>query len=955
MEASLLGRNVKLARSDGDAEDAADDRRRQLGDHRPVKVLVTGAAGMLGGDLLDAAERPRARPVGLARAELDITDAPAVEDAIAELRPDAVINCAAWTDVDGAEADERGGDAGQRHRRRDRRGDRGRRRSQRPLRLQRLRLRRRQGLAVRRVRPARGALGLRAHQAGRRDVDPTANPRHFIVRSSWLFGAGGPNFVETMLRVGGEQPEVLVVRDQVGCPTYTWHLAQALALLIEGDEYGIHHMAAAGRCSWFEFAQEIFDQAGLECRVMAGTTEMLGRPAPRPALSLLVTERPDPIMLPAWHEGLAEYLDGARGEGRSVNLLVTGGAGFIGSTYVRHRLDEHPEFSVRVLDKLTYAGRARTSRGWTGEARAGRSPTSPTPRRSGRRSTAATRSSTSPPSPTSTARSRRPGDFIQTDVFGTYVLLEAAREAGIRHLQISTDEVYGSIEEGSFTESSPLDPSSPYSASKAGGDLIVGAYRTHLRRRGADRPRLEQLRPAPVPGEADPAVRPQRARRRPAAGLRRRHAGPQLALRRGLRERDRHRARVRRAGRGLQRRRPRRAAQHRGGQADPRAHRPRRVADRATSSDRLGHDRRYSLASAKTEALGWRRRSTSTRGSSARSSGTATTRSGGGRSARASTASTTSASTARRWADADAAGDEARRPRPARAERPRRRARLPGRDLQRRRLGGGRRRASSSSRTTTRARAAGPCAASTSRPSRARRSWSAACAGGSSTSPSTCAAARRPTASGRATCSTTSPTASSSSRSASATASACSARSPTSPTRLSSYYDPATEAGIAWDDPEVGVEWPIADPQLSERDAGAPQLAEVARRAAVLEPSRAAGPRSARRPRARASSRPCRARPSSPKRYDDVGVDVELDPAAGALGMKAAVDQHGVALLDQLEWLEALARPGLRRETAPARRRGRGSSRPRREGRRRASRRRPRPRSPSTRSKSPAL
>ena len=69
-----------------------------------------------------------------------------------------------------------------------------------------------------------------------------------------------------------------------------------------------------------------------------------------------------------------------------------------------------------------------------------------------------------------------PGEFIQTDVFGTFVLLEAARDAGIRHLQISTDEVYGSIEDGSFTESSPLDPSSPYSASKAGGDLIVSAF-----------------------------------------------------------------------------------------------------------------------------------------------------------------------------------------------------------------------------------------------------------------------------------------------------------------------------------------------------------------------------------------------------------------------------------------------------------------------------------------------
>ena len=99
-----------------------------------------------------------------------------------------------------------------------------------------------------------------------------------------------------------------MVSDQVASPTYTPHLAQALALLIETDEFGIHHIAAAGRCSWFEYAQEIFDQVGLDCRVMAGSTEMLGRPAPRPALSLLVSERSDPIVLPDWHQGLAEYL-----------------------------------------------------------------------------------------------------------------------------------------------------------------------------------------------------------------------------------------------------------------------------------------------------------------------------------------------------------------------------------------------------------------------------------------------------------------------------------------------------------------------------------------------------------------------------------------------------------------------------------------------------------------------
>jgi dTDP-4-dehydrorhamnose reductase len=147
----------------------------------------------------------------------------------------------------------------------------------------------------------------RSKLAGETSV-AVANPRHFIVRASWLFGIGGKNFVETMLRLGEERPEVLVVSDQVGCPTYTRHLGEGIAELLERNDFGIHHMAADGQCSWYEFAQEIFDQAGIECRVMAGTTEMLARPAPRPAYSVLGTERPDAIRLPHWRQGLADYL-----------------------------------------------------------------------------------------------------------------------------------------------------------------------------------------------------------------------------------------------------------------------------------------------------------------------------------------------------------------------------------------------------------------------------------------------------------------------------------------------------------------------------------------------------------------------------------------------------------------------------------------------------------------------
>ena len=155
-------------------------------------------------------------------------------------------------------------------------------------------------------------------------------------------------------------------------------------------------------------------------------------------------------------------------------ILVTGGAGFIGSAYVRHRLASRPGDRVRVLDKLTYAGRRENLEGLEGcELVVGDIADADAVREAVEGCDALVNIAAE----THVDRSiESPGEFIQTHVFGTFVLLEAAREAGIRHLQVSTDEVYGSIEDGSFTESSPLDPSSPYSASKAGGDLMVGAY-----------------------------------------------------------------------------------------------------------------------------------------------------------------------------------------------------------------------------------------------------------------------------------------------------------------------------------------------------------------------------------------------------------------------------------------------------------------------------------------------
>jgi dTDP-4-dehydrorhamnose reductase len=273
-----------------------------------MKVFVTGAGGMLGRDVVLAAGNAGHDVVGFGHAELDIADAAAVGKKFDLERPDVVINCAAWTDVDGAEEAEEAAFAVN-------------------------------GTGAGNVAAAASAVGAsvvyissdyvfdgakgapyvetdqpaplsaygRTKLAGE-EATAAANKRHFIVRSSWLFGIGGGNFVETMLRLAADHGEVLVVRDQIGSPTYAWHLAYGLVRLIEGIEFGIHHMAAAGHCSWYDFAREIFEQAKVECKVLSETTETMGRPAPRPAFSALVSQRRHAIELPTWQDGLAGYL-----------------------------------------------------------------------------------------------------------------------------------------------------------------------------------------------------------------------------------------------------------------------------------------------------------------------------------------------------------------------------------------------------------------------------------------------------------------------------------------------------------------------------------------------------------------------------------------------------------------------------------------------------------------------
>jgi dTDP-4-dehydrorhamnose reductase len=133
-----------------------------------------------------------------------------------------------------------------------------------------------------------------------------AGEQAWIVRSSWLFGATGHNFVRTMLRLAGERDEVAVVDDQRGCPTYVGHLAAAVADVVQLP-YGVYHVAAGGECTWAEFAEAIFEEAGVDCRVCRIPSSEYPTPVERPAYSVLRSEKGAPE-LPHWGEGLRECI-----------------------------------------------------------------------------------------------------------------------------------------------------------------------------------------------------------------------------------------------------------------------------------------------------------------------------------------------------------------------------------------------------------------------------------------------------------------------------------------------------------------------------------------------------------------------------------------------------------------------------------------------------------------------
>jgi dTDP-4-dehydrorhamnose reductase len=285
-----------------------------------VRLLVVGANGMLARDVLRAGERAGHELVGVDLPEVDITAQAQVHELVERTQSqdgglDGVINCAAWTDVDGAESNEQAARAVNA----EGAGNLAWACARASVTMMHV--------STDYVFDGQAPLGSDGRPRAFVESDPTgprsvygrtklegeeqvraASPKHTIVRTAWLYGVDGKNFVETMLRLGGEREAVQVVSDQQGSPTWSGHLAPALLGLLERQVYGLVHLTGAGWVSWNGFAKEIFRQAEVDCRVEDATSEQMARPAPRPAWSALESEREDVLPMPPWEDGLAGYL-----------------------------------------------------------------------------------------------------------------------------------------------------------------------------------------------------------------------------------------------------------------------------------------------------------------------------------------------------------------------------------------------------------------------------------------------------------------------------------------------------------------------------------------------------------------------------------------------------------------------------------------------------------------------
>jgi dTDP-4-dehydrorhamnose reductase len=280
-----------------------------------MKVLITGASGQLGRDLVDIIGLEH-EVFGFGSKELDIREVKQCRAVFKIHQPDVIIHAAAYTAVDQAESDEDNAFAVN-------------------------------AFGSRNIALAAEEIGAKlcyistdyvfdgrseksykeydntnpqsiygkSKHAGELLVQSLSN-RYFIVRTSWVYGQHGNNFVKTMLKLGKEKSMLKVVEDQIGSPTYTLDLCHFIIHLIASEKYGIYHASNTGSCSWFEFAKAIFVESGYTTQVEPCTTDEFPRPAPRPKHSVMdhLSIRANNFTdLRPWREALSEFIESIKG------------------------------------------------------------------------------------------------------------------------------------------------------------------------------------------------------------------------------------------------------------------------------------------------------------------------------------------------------------------------------------------------------------------------------------------------------------------------------------------------------------------------------------------------------------------------------------------------------------------------------------------------------------------
>lgn len=280
-----------------------------------MKVLVTGTKGQLGYDVVNELEKRGHTAVAVDIEEMDITDAVSVERVITEAEVEAVIHCAAYTAVDAAE------DNVEICRRVNAEGTENIAKVCKKLDLKMIYISTDYVFDGEGERPwepddERHPLNVygQTKYEGELAVEKYLE-KYFIVRIAWVFGVNGKNFIKTMLKLSETHEELNVVDDQVGSPTYTYDLAVLLVDMVESDKYGRYHATNEGLCTWYEFAKEIFRQAGVEVKVNPVTSDMFPAKAKRPKNSRMSKEKLDANgfhRLPTWQDALERYLSDIR-------------------------------------------------------------------------------------------------------------------------------------------------------------------------------------------------------------------------------------------------------------------------------------------------------------------------------------------------------------------------------------------------------------------------------------------------------------------------------------------------------------------------------------------------------------------------------------------------------------------------------------------------------------------